>query len=109
MCVAVGIGPAEVFALDADTFDVLEDEAARARRWSTELELLATQVELQSAALVAFLAANTKKGTKLPTPLRVPRPDADPVEADAKPRVGAAAFARMLSPVVQAVPTKGAA
>lgn len=102
MCVAVGIGPAEVLELDAPMFDALELEAAERARWSPELELAASQLEVAHGQLVAFLAVHSKKGAKLPEPLRIDRPtstSSSSTPAGSRP-AGAAAFARMFAPRV---------
>lgn len=42
--------------------------------WTDEKELLATLCELIDFSNRMFLAANTKKGTKIPEPIKIPRP-----------------------------------
>lgn len=43
-------------------------------RWTSEQELLATACELLSTLLIVTIKANSKKGTKVPEPLHIPRP-----------------------------------
>jgi len=42
--------------------------------WSEERELLAVNIEVLDSLRRAFLMANSKKGTKPPEPVRIPRP-----------------------------------
>lgn len=44
-------------------------------KWSPELELMATLVELEHASFRAFVAANAGKSVTLPPPLKIPRPE----------------------------------
>lgn len=103
MSVAVGIGPAEVLELDACMFDALELEAAAAaKRWTVEQELAASTLEVLHANGRAFLAANSKKGARLPPALRIPRPDDDEQgkRSGSSEAVSASAFAAMFAGVV---------
>lgn len=43
-------------------------------QWELGHELLATIAELVDLGNRMFMQANTKEGTRLPTPLRIPRP-----------------------------------
>lgn len=42
--------------------------------WTNESELLATLVEISDAHRINYVAAHSTKGTRLPKPLKVPRP-----------------------------------
>lgn len=42
--------------------------------WSEDRELLAVNIEVLDSLRRAFLMANSKKGTKPPEPVRIPRP-----------------------------------
>jgi hypothetical protein len=44
------------------------------RSWSEERELLALNIEVLDSLRRAFLMANSKKGTKPPKPIQIPRP-----------------------------------
>lgn len=44
------------------------------RSWSEERELLALNIEVLDSLRRAFLMANSKKGTKPPKPVQIPRP-----------------------------------
>jgi hypothetical protein len=72
--VQTGISPTELLSLDGDMFEALLEAATE--RWSQELELAATHLEVAHAHWVSFLAANTeqKDHGKLPQPLQVERP-----------------------------------
>lgn len=101
MCVATGSGYVDVLALDAPTFDALELVAARDRdRWTVERELQASTLEVLSAHAVAYLAAHGVKQSKLPPPIRVPRPGDDPAAASLPPgtvRTTPSGFARLFA------------
>lgn len=42
--------------------------------WTDERELLATQIEVVDGLRRAFIMAHSKKGTKPPEPIKIPRP-----------------------------------
>jgi hypothetical protein len=43
--------------------------------WTVERELLAAILEVSHQTMLVLLAAHSKRGTKLPEPVRVPRPE----------------------------------
>ena len=49
-------------------------EDAVSERWSNTDELLATLIELIDAWRLMWMQANTKKGARLPEPVRITRP-----------------------------------
>jgi hypothetical protein len=73
--VQTGIGPRELLELDAEMFEAIAEAANR--HWPIQLELAATSLEVQHAHLLAYLATHTKRGTPLPEPLHVRRPEED--------------------------------
>jgi hypothetical protein len=73
--VATGIGPTELLALDAPMFEALVDEVDE--RWSTELELAATTLEVAHAHFLAYVRTHSKSSARIPDPLRVERPKRD--------------------------------
>jgi hypothetical protein len=87
----LGLDPASLLELEGPMFDALERAAGG--RWTVADELAAQALELAHVHYVSFLSSCGVKSGKLPSPLRVPRPDA----ADGgfeKPRVlSPAAFA----------------
>lgn len=96
VAVATGISPRELLALDADAFDELV--LALERKWTRELELAATTLEVAHAHFLAFLRVHSKRGARLPDPLRVDRPGAKEAEKEARanaPVVSIAEVARM--------------
>lgn len=70
--VATGISPRELLALDASMFD--EVLQAVERRWSPELELSASLLEVVHAHFLNFVRVHSKKGATIPKPLQVTRP-----------------------------------
>jgi len=90
LSVAAGLDPASLLELDGVLFDELE--LAAANRWGTLEELLATVAELVHLQWVTYLAAHSKRGRKLPTPLRITRPGADG-EMPKTPKLSPLAFA----------------
>jgi len=75
MSVALGLDPHDLLDLDGPMFDALERAAGA--RWTVADELAAQALELAHAHFVAFLAVHSKKGARLPNPLRVQRPTED--------------------------------
>ena len=97
MAVATGISPLELLDSDTEQLEALERalaEQEEATRWTPELELLATNVEVTHSLARAYIAVHSKKGAQLPAPLKIPRPG----EKKAKPEgaVMPSAFAAML-------------
>lgn len=71
---AVGLDPASLLELDGAMFDAVERAAfAHFERFSRLEHLVADLLELTHAHFVAFLAAHSPKGARMPPPLRVPR------------------------------------
>ena len=94
MSVALGLDPASLLELDGAMYDALERAAAA--RWTVADELAALAIEVAHGHFLAFLGAHTSKGTRLPPPLRVPRPTEEGFE---RPRVvTASAFAAEFGP-----------
>jgi hypothetical protein len=91
---ALGLDPTSLLELDGPMFAALE--RAVESRWTAHDELQALTLELAHAHFVAFLGAHTKPGTRLPTPMRVPRPTADGFERP--PVLTPAAFAAEYGP-----------
>jgi len=87
--VELGLDPATLLELDGPMFDALEQAAGR--RWTVADELAALGLELAHAHYRAFLATHSSKTTKLPEPLRVPRPGDEAFKPT--PVLSAAAFA----------------
>ena len=67
-----GLDPASLLELDGEMIDALEQAAGQ--RWTVADEIAALGVELGHAHYRAFLAAHSTKNTRLPEPLRLPRP-----------------------------------
>lgn len=84
MSVLTGIAPQTLLALDGEWFAALDE--ALEERWSHATELAAQQVELLHALLLTYLRQHSKRGTRLPAPLVVPRPGRG-ASADAAPAV----------------------
>ena len=95
MAVACSISPLDVLELDAPTFDALELELSK--RWPVELEIAASTLETMHAQLLAFMAAHSKRGTKLPASLRIPRPGDDAASSSTPTRLTPSAFAALLT------------
>lgn len=107
--VATGIGPAELVELDGRMYDALV--RAVDERWSPELELAATLVELESTHLLAYIQAHSRKRVTA-SPIEWPRPEwtrgepelAEPV---APTRVGIAELAALAGKAIE--PAEGPA
>lgn len=91
MSVQTGISPTELLSLDGDWFEALLE--ASSERWTQELELAATHLEVAHAHWVSFLAAHTeqKDHGKLPQPLQVDRPGQPRPEDPERISIGALA------------------
>jgi hypothetical protein len=89
LSVATGIDPATLLELDAPMIESLE--RALETRWTQQDELSALSLELAHAHFVAFVAAHSAKGTRLPPQLRVQRPT--PEGTPQVPVLSPAAFA----------------
>jgi hypothetical protein len=74
---------------------VWRDVDPDAAPWDLTRQLLASLVELTHAGQLLFLQANSKKGTKIPKPLVIPRPG---VEEPKRQTVTPAQFASMFGP-----------
>jgi len=103
--VATGIAPTALLELDwpwleAVELAAVERQRAHARRWGPLEAMLADLLELTHASYVAYLATHLKKGARLPSPIKVPRPNADGEwPQDAKPApLSPAAFAAAFAP-----------
>lgn len=83
MSVETGIDPRTLLELDAETFDAIV--RAVDRRWTPERELLASLLEVEHSALLAYARVHSRKGARLPKPISVPRPGDD--ETKRAPRV----------------------
>jgi hypothetical protein len=83
--VELGLDPAGLLELEGRMFDALERAAGA--RWTIAEELAAQALELAHAHYVSFLASCGVKARALPSPLRVPRPDAELGFELEKPRV----------------------
>lgn len=105
MSVATGIPPGELVELDGRMFDAVVE--AVDERWSPELELAAELVELESALLVAYLQAHSRKRLTL-EPITVPRPTLarELEEPPAPARVGVLELAALAGKTVE--PIEGA-
>ena len=60
-----------------------------AAEWTNTEELLAAVIEVMDRGQLWFLQANSKKGARLPKPIRVPRPEtpgAEPIDATSPPK-----------------------
>lgn len=68
-------------------------EAQRAQRWGDNEELLAVIAETLHALLLVTVRIHSKKGTQLPPPLRIRRPD----ETDRRPKVSFGQMARQMA------------
>lgn len=74
-------------------------EEVEAARWGQLEELLALNTEILHSLYRLMFAANTKKGTRLPKPLRIPRPSVGPKPDDdelEEPRVTRHSIRRLL-------------
>ena len=107
MSVATGIGPAELVELDGLMFDALVE--AVDERWSPELELAATLVELESTHLLAYVQAHSRKRVTA-SPIEWPRPawvvaarEGPELEPAAAARVGVAALAELAGKAIEPV------
>jgi len=103
--VATGIAPTALLELDWRWLEAVEQAAVerlRVRAWGPLEAMLADLLELTHASYVAYLATHLKKGARLPSPIKVPRPNADgewPQPQDAKPApLSPAAFAAAFAP-----------
>jgi len=94
MSVALGISPASLLELDGAMVDALEQAAGQ--RWTVIEELLAMSFELAHAHYRAFLAAHSSGKTRLPDPIRLPRPGEESFKPT--PVVGATVFALEYGP-----------
>jgi hypothetical protein len=99
--VETGIAPQALAELDAEMFAAVLGAAEK--RWTPELELTASLLEVEHAALLAFARVHGRKGQKLPAALRVPRPGEEERPAPRARRVSIRELAQMSSPEIIAV------
>jgi hypothetical protein len=105
--VATGIGPTELLALDGPMFEALVDEVDE--RWSTELELAATTLEVAHAHFLAYVRTHSKSSARLPDPLRVDRPKREPSTPAPPARVSVNELAQLVGQSITPAPTPEAA
>ena len=94
MSVQTGISPRELLQLDGELFEELV--AAVDERWSLELELAASTLEVAHAHFLAYVRAHAQKNVRLPDPLVVERPKRDDSDSRAHaPRVSVNELAQL--------------
>ena len=71
---ATGLAPSELDRLEADDPDTLAALQASAE-WNIDRELAASNLELQVLILRSLAALGGVKGSELPKPLEIPRPE----------------------------------
>lgn len=81
MTVATGLDFERLGHLGAGELATISDEVDR-QSWGMSEELLATIAELLHHILRVHLTVHSKKGTKIPAPLTIPRPKWDEEEPE---------------------------
>ena len=75
--------------------------------WTEDRELAAIQIELLDSLRRTYIAANSKKGARMPDPIRIPRPWDSPREASSRRGTSLKELIRDTKLPVRSVPRGG--